>query len=478
VTVVADVTGSVDLLLRGAIVVTMDGGRTVYDPGYVAVTKGVITGVGPDASWKGVAAQVRDLAGHVVMPGLVNGHTHLSNGITRGLFDELPLAEWVDTGMWPTMRASTFDSAYHGARVALSENLLGGVTTTVVGEFGVPARDMMDGVLRAVTESRTRSVVARISVDSPDEHDPSQATPPDVREDIDAALSEVDRLRATYDSPLVEVVPEPLGVLRCSADMVREFTAYARTEGTRMTMHLASSPDERDEAQYRFGKGSIERLHDLGALGPHLLVAHCVWNDERERELLAEAGTGVSHNPVANLMYASGLMPLAEMLDAGVRVGLGTDGASTNNGQNMWEVMKTAVFLQKSRFGAGWGSAELAMELATLGGARAIGMDDRIGSLEVGKCADLVVLSLDRPQLVPRSTWPSNIVYSFAPDAVRTVVVDGQVVVDDGRVLAWDMDNVMAEGNRMAQEMDARTGLATAYRGRSGWRWVLGEGPH
>ena len=149
------------------------------------------------------------------------------------------------------------------------------------------------------------------------------------------------------------------------------------------------------------------------------MIAHCVWPNEKERRLLAETSTGVSHNPVANLMYASGPRPLAEMIEAGVRIGLGTDGASTNNGQNLWETMKMAIFMQKSRFGAAWGSAELALELATIGGARAIGMDSEIGSIEVGKRADLIVIDLLQPHLVPRSTWPSNLVYSGDPHAVR-----------------------------------------------------------
>lgn len=373
--------------------------------------------------------------------------------------------------MWPTLRANDAGTAYQGARVALAENLLGGVTTTVVGEFGCPNHEVMDGVLRAVTESRSRAVVARISVDSEDDHDPSQATAPDVRESVDQALAEVSRLRREYNNSLIEVVPEPLGVLRCTPEMVQAFADYARSEGTRMTMHVASSPDERDEALRRYGKGSIERLAELGALGPHLLIAHCVWPNEVERRLLAETKTGVSHNPVANLMYASGLAPLAELIDAGVRIGLGTDGASTNNGQNLWETMKMAIFMQKSRFGAAWGSAELALELATIGGARAIGMDAEIGSVEVGKRADLILVDLLRPYLVPRNTWPSNLVYSGSPHAVRSVLVDGVTVVDEGRLSMWDHDEVVRAGNASADLMNSRTGLADLYRERSRWTW-------
>jgi 5-methylthioadenosine/S-adenosylhomocysteine deaminase len=461
----------VDLVLTGGAVVTMDAERTVYPDGYVAIKDGRIVAVGPASECRHPATEVRRLADAAVLPGLVNGHTHLSNGISRGLFDELPLADWVERGMWPSLRASRADTSYHGARVALAENLLGGVTTTVVGEFGGPNTDAVEGVLRAVTESQSRAVVARIAVDSSDDHDPSQATAEDVRETIDFALSEVTRLRGLFDSDLVEVVPEALGVLRCTPDMVREFADYARAEGTRMTMHVASSPDERDEAQHRFGMGSIEKLAELGALGPHLLIAHCVWPNEAERRLLAETSTGVSHNPVANLMYAAGIAPLAEMIDAGVRIGFGTDGASTNNGQNMWEAMKMGIFLQKSRFGASWGSAELALELATIGGARAIGMDDEIGSLEVGKRADLMVVDLARPHLVPRSTWPSNLVYSGNPDAVTTVVVEGRVVVDEGRLTMWDRDEVVTGGDRAAERMNAVTGLADMYHSRSRWTW-------
>lgn len=461
----------VDLLLSGGTVVTMSPERSVYRNGYVAVRDGRIVGVGLVAECPYTATEVRNLKDSVVMPGLVNGHTHLSNGIAKGLFDELPLADWIENAMWPNMRASNESTTFRGTRVALAENLLGGVTTTVVGEVGSPNRDSMDGVLRAVQESGSRAVVARVSVDSEDDNDPSQAVPADVRESIDDALGEVSRLRATFNSDLIEVVPEPLGVLRCTPEMVREFADYALSQNTRMTMHVASSPDERDEALHRFGKGSIERLAELDVLGEHLLIAHCVWANQAEMQLLAESGTGVSHNPVANLMYAAGIAPLSEMLDAGVRVGLGTDGSTTNNGQNMWETMKMAMFLQKSRFGAEWGSAELALELATIGGARAIGMDNEIGSLEAGKRADMIVIDLARPHLTPRNTWPTNLVYSGNPNAVADVLVNGKFLVDGGRLTMWEHDEVVLAGDLGAEQLNRATGLADRYHGRTKWSW-------
>jgi 5-methylthioadenosine/S-adenosylhomocysteine deaminase len=155
-------------------------------------------------------------------------------------------------------------------------------------------------------------------------------------------------------------------------------------------------------------------------------------------------------------------------------VGLGTDGQSTNNGQSLWETMKYAMFAQKGRFGAQWGSAELALELATIGGARAIGMEDRIGSLQAGKQADLILVDLWAPQFQPRSTWPSNLVYANLPSAVDTVLVAGSVLVEGGRLRAWDADEIIAGANRASAEMESRTGLGAKYRARSRWSWVEG----
>lgn len=463
----------VDLLLTGGTVVSMDANRTVYAPGFVAVTGTEITAVGPvSEQHRYVAKKTRSLTGKAVLPGLVNGHTHLTNGIHRGLYDEMPLSEWIPAAMWPVVRSCTRSTCYAGARVSIAENLLNGVTTVVAGEFSVPDRSAMDGVLDAMSESRIRAVVSRVSVDSEESADPSQASDADVREEVGEALKQVTRLRAAYNSPLVEVVPEPLGVLRSSPEMVREMTAYARSEGTRMTMHVASSPDEITEAKRRYGCGSIERLSEVGALGEHLLISHCVIASPSEMKLLAETSTGVSHNPVSNLMYAVGTAQLHELLEAGVDVGLGTDGASTNNGQNMWETLKMASFLQKQRFGATWGSGELALELGTLGGARAIGMADTIGSLEVGKQADLIVVDLDVPQHLPRLTWPSNIVYSHEHTAIETVMVAGEVLVDSGELLGWDLAAVAEQANQAAAEVDAATGVYSRYQARTRWNWV------
>lgn len=462
----------VDLLLAGGTVVSMDAHRRVWQRGYVAVRGGAIVGVGDLASCHSRPGHTIDTTGLVVIPGLVNCHTHLSHGVYRGLLDELPLADWAGGGVWNLVRDSDRETCYAGARVSLTENVVRGVTTVAAGEMSSVDVHAIDGVLQAVRESGIRALVARMSADSDDETDASQTMPAAVREGVDTALAEVSRLRAEFAAPTVEVVPEPLGILRCTPRMVREMAAYARTEQCRMTMHVASSHDEIAECRRRYGMGCIEKLQQLGVLGEHLLIAHCLRCSPDEMRLLADTGTGVSHNPVSNLMYALGVAPLAELLDAGVRVGLGTDGSSTNNGQDLWETMKMAVFLQKDRQGATWGSAELALELATIGGAQALGMDDTIGSIEIGKRADLVVLDPGRPGVAPRSTWVSNLVYAPDSSAVRTVLVDGRPVAVDGKVVAWDDDLTVQLADAAALALDERGGLAAKYRARSRWRWI------
>ena len=450
----------------------MDSARRVWEDGYVAIADGAIIGVGPAHECAVPALRTVSTRGRVVMPGLINCHTHLSHGLYRGLLDELPLDAWAAGGAWNLVRDSSMTSGYAGARVSLAENLRGGVTTIVAGEMSTPNVHAIDGVLRAVHESGCRAVVARMCADSAEDSDPSQTMPIAVREDPARAAEEVMRLRAEFNGPLVEVVPEPLGVLRCTPKMITELSALARDQGCRMTMHVASSRDEVDESHRRFGRGCIEQLAELDVLGPNLLIAHCVWPNDRELSLLASAGVGVSHNPVSNLMYGLGVAPLAEMLDADVRVGLGTDGASTNNSQNLWETMKFAIFLQKSRLDARWGSAEQALELATVGGASAVGLEQSIGSIEVGKRADLAVLATDRPQTLPRATWVSNAVYSADPSIVELVLVDGRVVVSNGKVTAWDGAETAAMVDAAAEMMNRTTGLAGQYRARSRWQWL------
>jgi 5-methylthioadenosine/S-adenosylhomocysteine deaminase len=463
------------VILRDALVLTMDAERNAYADGFVRFEGDRITAVGParDAPQPDDGEEVRSLGGHVVMPGLVNGHAHLSNALARGVYDELPLEVWMAGGMWNVMRAYDFERARAGAELALLESMLQGTTTYAVGEFARPDDEWPDGVLAAVERAGARAVLSRMAVDSPDESDLSQAVPPEFRESPDRAAAEVRRLRARWNSDRIDVVPEALGVLRCTEGMVRTLHELSLELGCQFFMHLASSPEELAESHRRFGHGPAAEAARLGILGPRSLFAHMIWLDDDEIRALADAGAGVSHNPVANASYAIGLARLPDLLHAGVHVSLGTDGASTNNSQNLWETAKMAMFFQKNaREDANFGSAELALELLTIGGARALHVEDRIGSLEAGKLADLIVIDVERPALVPRRTLVSSLVYSNDPYAVRSVFVGGVERVRDGRHLALDAGEVGEAATRAAEQLLEVSGLGAHVATRSSWHWV------
>ena len=254
--------------------------------------------------------------------------------------------------------------------------------------------------------------------------------------------------------------------------MVQTMHQVSLDTGSHFVMHAASSQDERDESNRRFGHGSITELERLGVLGPKTLLAHGVWLDDGEINLVAERQTGISHNPVSNAYYASGVARLPEMIEASVRVGLGTDGASTNNSQNVWETMKMSVLIQKQwREQASFGSAELALELMTIGGARALHLEDEIGSLEVGKRADLIVVDTERLALSPSQTVISNLVYSNDPLAVRDVYIDGERLIEKGKHVSLDHGSVITRAREAASTVLGRTGLDTYLTERTTWTW-------
>lgn len=463
-----------DLLLTDAMVLTMDGSRRAFESGYVWIKGERIAEVGSMAALGDVPESVtrRSAAAHVVMPGLINCHTHLSNGIMRGIYDEMPLEVWFSKGMWPVLDALDGKAAEPAAELSILELLTTGVTTVATGEMATANPDVPDGVLTALDRTGMRAVLSRITMDSPDDTSPAQFIPAAYRESPGNAIDEVRRLHKQFNSSRLRVAPEALGVLRCTPEMVQAMHGVSRDLDTHFVMHAASSQDERDESRRRFGHGSISELERLGVLGPKTLLAHGVWLDDEELGLVAKRQTGISHNPVSNAYYASGVARLPDMIEEGVRVGLGTDGASTNNSQNVWETMKMSVLIQKQwREQPSFGSAELALELMTIGGARALHLEDEIGSLEAGKRADLIVIDTRRLALSPSQTVISNLVYSNDPLAVRDVYIDGARIVENGQHRSLDHGAVIDRARSAAATVLAKTGLDSYLTERSSWAW-------
>jgi len=435
----------VDLLLVGGIVVTMDGQQTVLDAGAVAVRAGEIVAVGPrDAVLAAhTAARTIDARDALLLPGLVNAHTHTAMTLFRGLADDLPLDTWLQQYIWPAEREFlTADSVRWGTRLGAAEMVRTGVTTFCDMYF------FEDDIATAAREVGMRGIVGQAFLDFP------TAQGLDVEQSVAYAERLVERWRG---DALIMPALAPHAPYTCSPPLLQRLHALAERHDVPLLIHLAETRQETEQIRAQYGATPVRHLANLGLLDRRLIAAHCVWVDDAEIELLARRGVGVVHNPRSNLKLADGIAPVPAMLAAGVRLGLGTDGAASNNQMDLFAEIDAAALIHKAvRLDPLAVPASAALAMATIGGARALGLDDRIGSLEVGKRADVVVLDLEEDHLVPLYNPISHLAYAARSGDVRTVVIDGQVVLEDRRLLTLDE----AEARRQVR------GLATAIAAR------------
>lgn len=461
-----------DRILTNATILTMDAQRRAFRRGYLWMRDDRIEAVGPmdELGAPPSSAEVRDLAGMLVMPGLVNTHNHLATVVVRGAFDEGSREDF-GSRMFAALRALDGDASYAGALASLAEQLCGGITTTMAGEFGHP--DRPTAVLRACQQAGMRVVFSRSAMNSEDTTVDSQTIPTDFRDTPDSAVEALERLRAEFESDLITIVPEALSPLRVTPAMLERLHAYAQTRGVPLLMHLGAAKDEVDECLRRYGTTCVAFLERLGVLGPKTLLGHAIYTTDAEISLMAARDVAIAHCPVGVMKTGVEPPPVAEWIDAGLRVGLGTDAADGNTTQNLWETAKTAILLQKSRRrDAQWGSAELALELLTNGGARALYLEDQIGSLEPGKLADVICLDIDRPSLLPRPTITSNLVYANDRSAVRHVFIGGVERLRDGELVSLDQREVVALAEREAERVLREQGVGASHVARTRMRWA------
>lgn len=456
----------VDLLIEDAIIITMDPERRVLRNGYVAVRNGRIVGAGPAEVGTFEAERRVPGGGLVVLPGIVNAHDHLAQSLFRGTLDEAGPSSARRGGLFYHSQALTRERAYAAARLTLLELTRYGVTTTHDSHFTHAHKDSIDGVLEALVDSRLRGVVARAANDT-------DALPEIYRESIDEALGELERLESEWDSATLTVIPEAVGTLRNTPEMIQALYARAVERGTLWHMHLAQNFGEREATVEKFGCGAVELLERLDVLDDRLLAAHCVGVTLDEARMLGRAGAKVAHCPLANLYRGSRIAPVMEMIEAGATVAVGVDGAGTNNGQNPWEMAKVAVYMQKHRFeDYGVGSAELGLEWITIEAARALGIDDRVGSIEPGKDADLVLIDRHDPSLMPLDLLPSHLIYAFDPRAIREVIIRGEPVYKDGMHQFWDHQEIAFEAEAARQGILQELGDPEPRR--SPWTFING----
>ncbi len=450
----ADAGERIDLIVAGDYVVTMDEDNSVIEGGAVAIHEGVIVAVGPadDIAAEFSAGETLPGEGRVVMPGLINGHTHAAMTLLRGVADDLALMDWLNNYIFPA-EVEFVDAEFVriGTELACWEMIRGG-TTTFVDMYYYP-----DVIADVVESCGLRALISAtvIGQRSPD----AEGTV----DGIEKGLAFIDRWRGK--SGRVMPILGPHANYTLDAEQLAATRAAANVAGVPVSIHLSESPFEVDYSTKTYGKTSIRFLEDLGFFDGPTIGAHVVWPTEEEIPILAERQVGVIHNPTSNMKIASGIAPITEMLRAGVNVGLGTDGAASNNDLDMWEEMRLAAFLQKvDRMDPEALSAPTVLTMATRGGAAAIGLGGRIGELRAGLAADLVQVSLGDVHFVPLYDVLSHLVYVADEQDVAATVVGGRVLMLDGDFRTLDTERIA----RDASELAGRIQRALQSRNRPG----------
>gem|GEM_PF-2203 len=436
-----------DTLFWNGPVMTLVDSETRLRNGYVCVRDGVITAVEagtPAAAIRRAAADIVDLDGRLLMPGLVNAHTHAAMTLFRGLADDLPLMEWLQQYIFPVERKLTAEHVYWGSLLACAEMIAAGVT-------GFCDMYLFEAaVARAADEAGLRALVGEVLYDFPS---PNYGAP---ENGLEYSRELIRRWRG---HPRIRVAVEPHAPYTCSPDLLRACHDLAVAEDVPLIMHLAETGAEVAVIRERFGKPPIEHLHSLGLLGPRLRAAHVVHVTKAEIELLAAHGVTVLHNPESNLKLASGTAPVPALLEHGVAVALGTDGCASNNNLDMLQEMDTAAKLQKvANLDAGLLKAGQVVRMATTAGAAALGWGAETGLLAPGRQADLIVIDFRQPHLTPVYDHFSHLVYAARGADVESTMVAGKWLMRDRRLLTLDLDRIRGHIERLTSALGAEVG--------------------
>jgi 5-methylthioadenosine/S-adenosylhomocysteine deaminase len=446
------------LLIHGGAVVTVDDRGTVHDPGWVFVQGNTIaeTGAGEPPHHRGAEADhVIEAGGTSVMPGMTNAHTHLFQTFFRGLADDKPLLDWLRDCIWPGAIHLEADAAYLAAMIGLIENLRGGATCVIDHQYIHVDDGIDDAVCRAADELGVRFLLAHGWSD--------RNYHPPLVESAELAISRTAALRERWDGhddDRMRVELAPLIPWGCSDEAMRKTVAAARAWGRGTHIHCAETAAEVDMSLDERGVRHVPWLAGLGVLGPDVQLAHSVWLDDSELDLIAESGSIVVHCPVSNMYLASGVARIVEMLERGITIALASDGPGSNNRQDMFEVLKSTVLLQKiHHLDAMALQPEDALRMACRGGSAAFGMPGTFGTIEPGQRADMVVVDLRSPFVMPVHRVVSALVYNASPRDVRDVIVDGKIRIRDRELIGVDEAAILARAEHAATELFRRAGV-------------------
>lgn len=428
----------VDLIVISGTVLVMDSDGSVYDPGFVAVSGDSIVAVGPEESGRRnfTAPKILNAAGKIVLPGLINGHQHAPMVLMRGLADDLELMEWLEDYIFPA-EAQTVNSdfVYWGTMLAGMEMVSSGTTTYADMYY------FEDQVARATAQIGMRGVLGQTVIGFPA---PDSPTP-------EVTLRKTEKFIGDWkDHPLVIPAIAPHSPYTVTKEVLQASGQLAERLQVPLLIHVAETRREVEIMLERTGKRPVEYLAEIGLLSPRMVAAHAVWVEPHEMDLLAKAGVGLVHNPESNMKLASGVAPVPEMLRRGLKLGLGTDGAASNNNLDLFQEMDTAAKLHKlhSR-DPEVVSARRVLQMATRGSAEALGLGEVLGSLEMGKKADLIIVGKSSPAAFPRYDPYSSLVYALNGSSVETVVIGGRLILENGRFSKLDTAIIYTEAERL-----------------------------
>jgi len=442
-------TQRVDLIVTGGTVVTMNEARAVYEDCAVVVRGDTIVAVGPrsELEAKYVASQTVDARGKLLLPGFINGHTHVPMTLFRGLHDDVTLNDWLYKYIFPAEAKNVNEEFVRwGTRLAAAEQIRGGVTTFADMYY------FEDAVAEETKTAGMRGVLGETFIDFPAPDNKSEAE----------MLGYTDKfLKKWQGDPLIHAAVAPHSIYTCSQKTLQDAAALARKYHAPILIHTAEMKKEWDDSEKQNEMSPVQYLDKIGILGPDVVSAHCIYVDEADQKTLAQRQVGCVHNPSSNMMLASGVAPVTAMRTAGVAVGLGTDGpAGSNNDLDLMEEMDLAAKLAKiTKMDPLALNAKAVVEMATIEGARALHMEKEIGSLEAGKKADFIIISLDEPNAVPMYDLYAQLAYALKGSDVETVVIGGRVVMRDRKLLTVKEEEVMAKAREYKKTIAASLGL-------------------
>lgn len=431
-----------DVVIRGCAILTM-GAEDVIWRGLIALRDGKIIYVGRDIEAPTFEAdRVINGEGKIAMPGLINCHTHAAMSLFRGIAEDKDLNTWLRETIWPLESKLRSEDVYYGSLLSCIEMIKSGTTCFSDMYFHE------DAVAKAVAETGLRCVLSPGIIEAG-------------RKILGKILlREALKLAEKYHGGLdgrISVMLGPHAVYTCSPKLLEKIGEEAARLNIGVHIHLAESESDSANIKGAYGKSEVELLDEVGLLRPNLLAAHCIHISDLDIALMAKRNVKAAYNPISNMKLASGMPRIKDLLDAGITVGLGTDGPASNNSLDMFETMKIAALLQKAKYGDPRVlPARKIVEMATIDGAKALGLDRSMGSLEIGKKADIILIDIKKPHLTPLHNIYAALVYSMRGSDVNTVIIDGKIIMEDRSVNTMDEYEVMRKAEEISQDLVSR----------------------